>query len=201
MRLLRPGVARLREEIEALVGEPVLEITAATDPGRVADARVVVGTEAALHRVEEAEVVVFLDVDQELLAPRYRAGEQALALLARAGRLVGGRDGRIVVQTRVPRHPVLDAVLHADPGRLTEAERDTRRLLGFPPFQALASVSGAGAAAVVAVVASCPGITVLGPADDRYLVRAPDHTTLCDALAAAPRPVERVRIEVDPQRV
>ena len=36
-----------------------------------------------------ADAVAFLDFDQELLAPRYRAAEQALALLARAARLVG----------------------------------------------------------------------------------------------------------------
>ena len=35
----------------------------------------------------------------------------------------------------------------------------------------------------------------------RWLLRAPDHRTLCDALAAAPRPTGRVRVEVDPLRV
>ena len=42
----------------------------------------IVGTEAALHRVTETDVVAFLDFDQELLAPRYRASEEAFALLA-----------------------------------------------------------------------------------------------------------------------
>ncbi len=67
-----------------------------------------VGTEAALHRVDRADVVAFLDIDQHLLAPRFGAGEEALALLARAARLVGGRDGggRLLVQTRVPDHEV-----------------------------------------------------------------------------------------------
>ena len=64
----------------------------------------VVGTEATLHQIDRADVVAFLDADQELLAPRYRAAEQALALLARAARLVGGKagGGRIVVQTFGP---------------------------------------------------------------------------------------------------
>ena len=72
-----------------------------------------VGTEAVLHRVTEADAVAFLDFDQELLAPRYRAVEEALALLARAARLVGGRrpGARVLVQTRVPNHEVLDAAL------------------------------------------------------------------------------------------
>ena len=44
------------------------------------------------------------------------------------------------------------------------------------------------------------GVEVLGPAGDRWLVRAGDHRALCEALALAPRPSERVRVEVDPLR-
>ena len=39
----------------------------------------------------DADVVAFLDFDAELLAPRYRAAEQAMALLASGARLVGAR--------------------------------------------------------------------------------------------------------------
>jgi primosomal protein N' (replication factor Y) len=42
---------------------------------------------------------------------------------------------------------------------------------------------------------------VLGPADGTWLVRAPDHRTLADALARAPRPPGRLRVEVDPMRL
>ena len=44
-------------------------------------------------------------------------------------------------------------------------------------------------------------MAVAGPADGRYLVRAADADALGTALAAAPRPSGRVRIEVDPPRV
>ena len=87
---LRPGVTRLREELEAAAGRPVVAVTGdSTDPP--AAAGVYVGTEAVLHRVRAADVVAFLDLDVELLAPRYRAAEQAMALLVRAARLVGSR--------------------------------------------------------------------------------------------------------------
>jgi hypothetical protein len=43
-------------------------------------------------------------------------------------------------------------------------------------------------------------IDVLGPDGGRWLIRAPDHRALCDALAAVPRPAGRLRIEVDPLR-
>ena len=87
-------MTRAREELEALAGRPVGEVTAAT--GRLPDADVLVGTEAVLHRLSPADgfgAVAFVDFDQELLAPRVRAGEEALALLAHASRLVGGRPG------------------------------------------------------------------------------------------------------------
>ena len=99
LALIRPGVSRLREEIEAAAGRPVGVVTGDTDS--LPDCDVLIGTEAVLHRARHADVVAFLDLDAELLAPRYRAGEQAMALLARAARLAGGRagGGRLLVQT------------------------------------------------------------------------------------------------------
>jgi primosomal protein N' (replication factor Y) len=201
LRNLRVGVSRAREELEALAGEPVGELTATTGTGL--DARVVIGTEAVLHQAGgSAGVVAFLDIDQELLAPRYRAAEQALARLALGARLLGPRQqgGRLLVQTRDPKHPVLAAVLHADPSGFSEGELAARTALGFPPASALAAISGAAAEAYVQGLDRTT-VEVLGPADDRWLVRAPDHRTLCDALAAAPRPPGRLRLDVDPLRV
>jgi primosomal protein N' (replication factor Y) len=218
LRNLRAGVSRVREEIEALAQRPVVEVTGALELGeRRAD--VYVGTEALLHQLPDARVVIFLDFDQELLAPRARAAEQAMALLARAARLVGGRTpggrtvgdrtvggheggGRVVVQTRVPRHEVLDAAVRADPGRLVAVERERRRDLRLSPFAALALVSGAAAEAFVARLGTfLSAVEVQGPLDGRYLLRAPDHRTLCDAIAAVDRPPGRLRIEVDPLRL
>ena len=43
----------------------------------------------------------------------------------------------------------------------------------------------------------CREISV-SPDGDRWLLRAPDHLTLCDGLAGVARPAERLRVEVDP---
>jgi len=158
-----------------------------------------------LHRVARSDLVAFLDFDQELLAPRYRAAEQAFALLVRAARLVGGREGggRVLVQTRVPRHDVIDAALHADPSRFAVAEEAQREALGLPPASALAEVAGAAAEAFVRNLEGAldPAIEVLGPSDGRWLVRAAGHRALCDALAGTTRPAGRLRVAVDPPRV
>ncbi|HEX2038528.1 MAG TPA: hypothetical protein VHF47_02225 [Acidimicrobiales bacterium] len=198
LRNLRAGVARVREELEALAGVPVGEVTG--ESADVPTTAVVVGTEAVLHRVPHADVVAFLDLDQELLAPRFRAAEQALALLARAARVVGGRaeGGRLLLQTRVPDHEVVAAAVHADPGRVAAVERPRREALRLPPAAALALVAGEAADEYVA--AAPPELERLGPADGRWLLRAPDHRSLCDALARTSRPSGRLRVEVDPLR-
>ena len=203
LKNLRAGVNRVREELEALVREPVGELTAerGTDAGGTGT-RVVVGTEAALHQIHRAEVVAFLDFDQELLAPRSRAAEESLSLIVRAARVVGGRGGggRILIQTRLPHHEVVQAALLADPTKVSEAEAGRRRLLGYPPFTAMALISGASAPAWIEAFGSPLGIDVMGPSDGRWIVRAPDHQQLCDAIAQVVRPPGRLRIEVDPLR-
>jgi len=200
LKALRLGVSRVRDELVALTGREVGEVTAETD--EVLDAPILVGTEAVLHRAGRADLVAFLDFDQELLATRYRAGEQALALLARAGRIVGGRraGGRVLVQTRVPDHEVLVAAVHGDPGRSSRVEEGRRAALQFPPFRALAHVSGPAAPDLIERLAGSP-LELLGPDDGAWLVRAADHAVLADALAAAGRPPGRLRIEVDPLRI
>jgi primosomal protein N' (replication factor Y) len=246
MKLLRMGVGRAREELSALMGMEAVEISAASPPGvgsPDSGDQLVVGTEAALHRVGRADVVAFLDFDQHLVASRFAAGEEALALLARAARVVGGRvrpvgaraagaraagdgaagdgaagdgaagdgavgaravgggGGRILVQTRLPGHAALAAAVHADPSRLTDDERELRLALGLPPFSALATVGGQAAEEMVTGLRSVDGLSVSSLAEEKWLVKASDHPTLCDGLASAPRPAGRVRVEVDPTDV
>ena len=199
LKALRLGVTRVREELEALAGRPVAEAGA---EGETAGdhAGVVVGTEAVLHAGGRAHAVVFLDFDQELMAPRFRAGEQALALLARAARLVGGRDGggRVVVQTRSPEHDVLRAAVAADPARFSDTEAARRAALRLPPAFALARVTGEGAAEYVGALPAV--VEVLGPAEGAWLLRTGTRDELAAALREVPRAGAKVRVEVDPLR-
>jgi primosomal protein N' (replication factor Y) len=204
LRLLRVGVSRAREELELLAGRTVGEVTG--DTAELPDDEILVGTEAVLHRVAPRAgvgVVVFLDFDQDLLASRVRAGEEALALLAAASRLVSGRRGRVLVQTRVPAHPALHAAQHADPAVLTDEEAGLRQHLRLPPYASVALVSGPAAGAYVEGLQSLssPSIEIFGPDGREWLVKAPDPATLADALAAVARPPGRLRVAVDPARL
>lgn len=195
MRAIRIGITRLRDELEAAAGRRVQEVkpTTTLDP----TVSVFVGTEAVLHRLDRADAVVFLDVDAELLAPRFRASEQTLDLLVHGARLVP--DGEVVVQTTVPQHEVLIGVARGDLTAHHEAETERRRRMGLPPFGALAEVSGAGTKNIVDQLASSLLVQV-SAGDDRVLVRAATWDDLGEALRALDRPKERVRIAIDPPR-
>ena len=205
LKTLRPGVAKLREELEVLLGEPVAEMAGPARSYEETDdlaGRVVVGTEAALHRAGEADLVAFLDFDQELSATRYRANEQAMALLARAARLVGPRTGggRVLVQTRQPDHPVLAAARDADPGLLSSHDRALRSQLGFPPFGALAEIAKSAAPVFIERLGRPLGLDIAAVGENRWIVRATDRERLLDALAAVERPPGRLRLAIDPSR-
>ena len=200
LKRLRLGVDRAAEELAALAGAPVLDLASERVIGGVGDVRITVGTEAALHEGSGADAVVFLDLDQELHAPRYRAAEQALALIARAARLVGP-DGQVLLQTRSSEHRVVRAAVQSNPAAFAIEERAVREPAGWPPYRAMAEISGAAAAEFVDPFVHRLDVDVLGPRlDGRYLVRADGPDALGDILASAHRPKGRLRIAVDPPR-
>lgn len=196
MANVKPGVTRLREELEAAAGRPVVLVTGEATTGEPLDADVVIGTEAVLHRAGGRDVVVFLDIDSELLAPRYRAHEHVMALVVRAARLVG-RGGLVLVQTHQPDHDVVRALRGGELEPVIVADLERRRALRLPPFGALAAVEGPGAPALVASLGLPSAQTPRG-----FIVRADGWATLGSALAAAPRDRSAAaRVAVDPPRV
>ena len=192
---LRPGVTRLREELEGAAGRAVASVVGGDQP-LSSDIGIHVGTEAVLHRVLAADVVAFLEFDSEMLAPRYRAAEQALALVVRAGRLAP----EVLIQTFVPDHPVIRAAQAADPDIVLREDRVRRSALALPPYGALALLSGPALDDFVEQLA--PLDVSIGGDGDRALVRAADWAALSVALRTPLRPDgRRLRIEVDPPRV
>ena len=182
LRVLRPGVSYARDQLAALLGVDVAEMgkTGSTMP----TAPVVIGTEGVLHEVRAATMVGFLNLDQELLSPRFRASEQALVLLARGARILGRREGkgRLVVRTSMPDHQVVRAAQAGTPELVAHAEARRRELLRLPPATALARLSGPQvtdlAARLPADVESYPA------AKGSYLVRAASSAALANALAS-----------------
>ena len=206
---LKPGVSKLREEIAQAAGRKVSDVVEVSGGGNDADAldqakMLFVGTEAALHRVHEADTVVFLDIDQELAAPRYRASEIVGSLLVHAARLVGrsNRGGKVMVQTHSIDSPVLQAMstLHID--EYLQSVSDMRRFMELPPFGALAQLSGTNIDDAIEELRRNVFVHVSAGSDGSYLVKAADWQVLADALSEveASKGV-RLKVQVDPARV
>ena len=189
------------EELEHIARRPVTEVDASTE--LLPDgADLYVGTEAIFHRLDNAELVAFLDFDQEILAPRYRAAEEAMSLIVHAARLVGAREngGRILIQTRMPQHPVLQAAINADPGSVARTELEMRKQLRQPPESHWAVISGSSAAEFVERLGQRDGLEVMNANNTRWRVRSNDRELLLETLSSVERPTGRLRIEINPLR-
>ncbi len=194
---MKPGTTRLRDELERAALRKVVEVTASTVDLDDAAADVFIGTEAVLHRVRRVDVVVFLDLDAELLAPRFRAREQVWTLVARAARLVGAA-GRVLLQTTLAEHDTVKALGTLDLDTAVAAEWERREALSLPPASTLAIVEGEDLDDCRTRLASNEGIDV-SLVDDHLLVRARDAATLADAWSGVRS--RSARIVVDPSRI
>ncbi len=205
---LKPGVSKLREEIAQAAGRKiaeVVEVTGGADSVSIDQSKMLfVGTEAALHRVHEADTVVFLDIDQELAAPRYRASEIVGSLLVHASRLVGRSEigGKVMVQTHSVDSPVLQAMATLRIDEYLQSVSEMRSFMKLPPFGALAQLSGTNIDVAINELHNNVFVHVSASNYGSYLVKASDWQVLADALSEleAVKGV-RLKVQVDPARV
>ncbi len=196
LKTIRPGISRLAEELAALLRKPVAEVS--REQKAPDGFQVLIGTEAVLDQAYDVDLVAFLDFDQELAAPRFRANEQAIALLARGARLLGSEHGRLMVQTRQVDHVVLRAVRESAPEILSEHDHDLRSRLKLAPFGSQAEISGAAAEEFIRRLGAPSGLTVSRTGEpDRWIARSSSAERLSAALSSVERPKGRVRVAVD----
>jgi primosomal protein N' (replication factor Y) len=116
-----------------------------------------------------------VDADLGLAGGELRASERTVQLLhqvaGRAGR--ASAAGRVMLQTFVPEHPVMQALLGGDLDAFMASEADSRRDGEWPPYGRLAAlIVSADSAAAADMLARdlgraapyADGVTVLGPA-------------------------------------
>ncbi len=234
-----PGVERLAEEAAEAFPDVRMEIAASdTIAGPAAAAALVeriethrvdliVGTQivAKGYHFPMLTLVGVVDADLGLTGGDLRAAERTFQLLyqvaGRAGR--ARHPGRVLVQTYMPDHPVMQALQSGRRDRFIAAECEARKEAGMPPFGRLAAliVSGrdarevdAAAAALGRAAPDFKGALILGPAPAplamvrgqhrrRFLVRADKSVNvqrlITDWLAGVviSRKV-RVRADIDP---
>jgi len=200
--MLGAGAGRVRAEAGRVVGrENVGEVGSG--------AAVVVGTERDLPGLE-VDLAIVVDGDGPMLAPTYRAAEDALRLFARAIATAGRGSGRRgLIQTSDPSHGVFEALRRGDPVPFVRQDSATRAEAGFPPGGELLviEVGDAPDSATADLTAAVAGRgEVLGPADAgerlRWLVQGTDITSARIAIrslvARWREGGARVRVDADP---
>ncbi|MDF0675780.1 MAG: primosomal protein N' [Nitrospira sp.] len=109
---------------------------------------VLIGTQALFRRepLPRYGLVGILQADSGLHISEFRAAERTYHLLVDAANLAypASTGGRVIVQTRLPTHYVVQALVSGDPNKFYTEEFDARRLLRYPPVCHLAELSVIG---------------------------------------------------------
>ncbi len=233
-----PGIERLAEEAQRLFPEARMAILS-SDLARGQNLRdtlrgveegefnLVLGTQlvAKGHHFPHLTLVGVVDADLALESSDPRAGERTWALLAqvagRSGR--GVKPGHALVQSYLPQHPLMKALVRGDRDAYLEGEKRIREIAGLPPHGRLAGIviSGKDAAEtfrfareVASAAPAAEGVSILGPAPApiamvrgrhrvRLLVKATRDVNLQAFLGAwlngiKPKGNLRMHLDVDP---
>ena len=184
-----PGVERLAEEATNLFPRAKIEILSSDHlesldavqtlitRAEEGDIDIMIGTQlvAKGHHFPNLTLVGVVDADLGLQGGDLRAGERTFQLMdqvsGRAGR--ADKPGCVFLQTCMPEHPVLRALVQGDRDGFLESELAARETLALPPFGRLAGIILSGpdegalgrfARDVAAAIPSGFKAQVLGPA-------------------------------------
>ncbi len=234
-----PGVERVFEEAKALFPDTrigLMSSDAIQGPREaqslitdMAERRLdlLIGTQmvAKGHNFPWLTLVGVVDADLGLTGGDLRAAEKTYQLLhqvaGRAGR--AERPGRVLLQTHMPEHAVMQALVSGDRDAFLAAEGEARAMLGYPPYGRLAALILSApdapsahdtARALAAARPQAEGIQVLGPAPApisvlrgrhriRFLVKTGRDVDIQAYLRSWLAPVKipaklRLTVDVDP---
>jgi primosomal protein N' (replication factor Y) len=239
LRACGPGVERLAEEIAADFPDARVAVMASdtiAGPAAAADmvhriiagqVDLIIGTQivAKGHHFPRLALVGVVDADLGLAGGDLRAAERTFQLLTQVAGRAGreSRVGRAILQTFMPEHPVMQAIIANDAAGFIAAESAGRQAAAMPPFGRLAAliVSGAdqekAAATAQDLARRAPrqaDVTVLGPAPAplarlrgryrfRLLLKAGRDTDVQAVLHAWLDPIRlphavRLAVDIDP---
>lgn len=171
------------------------------------DRRITVGTERDLADLDPVDLVVVAEPDIWILAPHYRADEDALRLLARAVLSAKpDRGRRAIVQTSIPDDPVFDALRSGDPMPMMRDVIRRRENSGFPPIGELIALETDADDAGDLLAGAVGDASLLGPAQegdrDRWLIQGRDlartRLRLRGVVGRLRDGGSRVRVDADP---
>ena len=144
-----PGVERIRDEVSKLFPDASSKIFSSDnfskreknledmDKIKSGDINIIIGTQLVSkgYNFPHLKLVVVIDADMGLNAGDHRVMEKSYQVIkqvvGRAGRYAS--DGRALIQTYMPRHPVLQALLKDHGEKFLNAELEQRIEANVPP--------------------------------------------------------------------
>jgi len=235
-----PGVERISEEVKAFLPQARVAVMASDSTSgyvelsetitAMTEKRIdlLIGTQmiAKGHHFADLAVVGVVDADLGLAGGDLRAAERTYQLLHQLSGRAGREQvrGRVYMQSFLPDHPVMKALVAGDRDTFLATELQARKNASMPPFSRLAAliIDGAKEEAVLQaakkLAATAPSIAklhVLGPAPAplymlrgkyryRLLIKADRAINLPDVMRiwvesqSCPSAV-RIKIDIDPQ--
>jgi len=220
------GSARIEAEIKGLFPTArILRIDADSIRGRgdyrhllseIDAADIVIGTPmiAKGPRLARVGLAASVDVDRLLAAPDFRANERAYQYLIGLASRIG--EGRVIVQTARPDHPVITAASAGDYAAFYAKEIEERRAFFYPPFSRLARITliepdpGRRQAAVARIEKVCAAapIEILGPVPHprrpggvNIILKAASADLLRETCIKIAKLGLRAQIDIDPDRL
>ncbi len=200
---LGAGIGRVAEELVRQLGK---EYVGPIGSGK----QVLVGSERDLPYVPETVLSVGVDADSLLMAPNYRAEEDAVRLLARVALTVAaGRGRRCLIQSAQPEHRALAALRSGHPREYLAGLGAEREHDHLPPSGEMLAIEVTGDPTICATDIAeleTDSIQVHGPETGggrtRWFIQGP---SLHEARVLLRRMVQRwrdagvkVRIDADP---
>lgn len=139
LQLLLPGARVARLDLDTTRSRNQYQSILERFQDRETD--VLVGTQMVTKGLDfdSVKVVGVLNADNMLSFPDFRAHERSFQLMSQVAGRSGRKDeqGKVVIQTYDPSHPVLQDVLRNDYKGLYERQMDMRQQFSYPPFYRL----------------------------------------------------------------
>ncbi len=192
-----PGVERLAEEVNKFIPEARVrlmtsdtitsgdEAKALVQDMLAANIDILIGTQMVTKgfHFPSLTLVGVIDADLGLSGGNLRAGERSMQLLSQVSGRAGREEkpGRAILQTYLPEHPVMAALIQGDRDKFVREELEARREAGMPPFTRLVGL----------IVASARQQYALEVA--RMLVRKAPVVSGFEIFGPAPAPISLLR--------
>lgn len=192
-----PGIERLAEEAEILFPDNKVAMMASdtvTSPKAAAEfveamsrgnIDLLIGTQivAKGYHFPNLTLVGVVDADLGLAGGDLRASERTYQLLSQVAGRAGRAEhpGRVILQSHMPEHPVIEALLHQESDAFMISEGEARQEAAMPPFGRLAAL----------VLSSKEAESVLSFCRD--LARSAPHGDNFRVMGPAPAPLSMIR--------